>query len=275
MSPASHVRVDGHKVAFSREGSGEPVLLIHGITTASFIWRRIVPLLSPRYDVIAVDLLGFGASQRSASADLSLNAHAERILLLLEKLGLERVHLVGHDLGGGIAQILAIRRPALFTDVALLNPVGYDYWPVPTIRSMRTPVLRHLAMATLNAGVLGMIVRRGLYHRERLTPELLELFRQQISAPEARKPFLRFARCLDSRNLTDIAGALATLPMPVLIVRGDADVYLTPLIAERLHREIPGSRLVRIPTAGHFLQEDEPELVAGALLAHFAGRAHG
>jgi pimeloyl-ACP methyl ester carboxylesterase len=194
---------------------------------------------------------------------------------LIEAIGGGPVHLVGHDVGGGVAQIMAVRSPELVRDLTLVNSVGYDYWPVQPIVSMRTPILRQLAMATLDLGILRILIRRGLHRKDRLSPELLENCRLQTSAEGARKAFLRFVRCLDNADLMEIAADLRGLKIPTLVVRGDADVYLSAEISERLHREIPGSRLVRIPTAGHFAQIDEPEQLAEAMTAFFEGRAGG
>lgn len=266
-----HATVEGYRLAYREEGSGECVLLVHGVTTASFIWKRVVPILAPRYRTVAVDLLGCGASDRPLGVDCSLRRQAELLSGLVRDRGWGPVHLVGHDVGGGIAQILAVRHRELVRDVALLNTVGYDFWPVQPIVTLRTPVLRQLAMATLDLGILKIIVRRALHHPGRLTGELLEDVRREVSAEGARRSFLQFVRALNNRDLTELADDLRRLEVRTLIVRGEADVYLSDEICERLHRDIPGSRLVRIETAGHYLQEDEPEAVGAALLEHFAG----
>lgn len=265
--------VDGFRLAYRQHGSGETVLLIHGVTTASFIWDRVVPHLSPLYRTVAVDLLGCGASDRPLGVDCSLRRQAELLGGLVETAGFGPVHLVGHDVGGGIAQILSVRRPDLVRDLALLNTVGYDFWPVQPIVTLRTPIVRQLAMATLDLGILRIIVRRALFHPERLTDELLGNVRREVSAESARRSFLQFVRALNNRDLTEIADDLRKVAIPVLVVRGDADAYLSAEIAERLHREIPSSRLLRIATAGHYIQEDEPAAVAEALLGHFRAAA--
>jgi len=182
------------------------------------------------------------------------------------------VHVVGHDLGGGIAQILATTYRGCVQTVSVVNTVAFDFWPVQPIVALRTPVIRQMLMALLDVGAFERIVARGLYHKERVTPQLMELFLHPLRTPEGRKAFLHFARCLDNTNLTSIEPALAALDVPFLILRGDADLYLGAANAERLHATVPGSRLERIATGGHFIQEDEPEWVTQRLLSFLDGR---
>lgn len=272
-NPRQSVQVDGHALAYWRMGAGPTVLLIHGITTYSFIWRQIIPQLARSYDVIALDLLGCGASDKPLDLSYSLTAHAERLTLFVDALGLDKFHLVGHDLGGGIGQIFAVNHGQRLIDLALVNTVAYDFWPVQPIIALRTPIIRQLLMASLDMGAFRLVVERGLYHKNRLTRELMELFLAPLATSAGRKAFLHFAKCLDNRNLTEIAARLRTLTVPTLIVRGDADPYLSASIALQLKVEIPAARLSRTATAGHFIQEDEPDWLAGELL-RFMGEHH-
>lgn len=268
------VQAGGHNLAYVRAGSGPTVLLVHGITTDSFIWRQIIPQMSRSYEVIAIDLLGCGASDKTLDVSYSLAAHADRLHLFVEALGIRTFHLVGHDLGGGIGQIFAVHHPERLLDLMLVNTVAYDYWPVQPIIALRTPVIRQLLMASLDMGTFRLIVERGLYHKDRLTNELMELFLAPLATCAGRKALLHFAKCLDNRNLTEIADRLRGLTVPTLIVRGDADPYLRAGISERLQAELPKARLVRTATASHFIQEDEPEWLAAELL-RFMGEQHG
>jgi pimeloyl-ACP methyl ester carboxylesterase len=266
MIDLSTCTVDDRRLAYRRSGCGEAVLLIHGITTNSFIWSEIQPALSEDYDVIAVDLLGCGGSDLNLEADYSIAAQAELVARFIETLEIGPCHLVGHDIGGGIGQIIAVRHRGAIRSLTVINPVGYDFWPVQPIVAMRTPVLRQLAMATLDLGMLRLVVKRALYHRELLDNELMALFWDQMSTTERRKAFLHLARSLNSEQLLAIEGELRTLDLPTLILRGDADIYLSAEICERLHRDISGSRLERIATGGHFLQIDEPDWVTDHLV---------
>ena len=263
-----YCRIDGQRLAYVRCGDGEPMVLVHGITTSSFIWDPLLPLLGARHDVIAVDLLGTGDSDRPVPSDCSLSAHASRLASLLDELRLARVHLVGHDVGGGIAQIVSVRNAGRIATLCLVNSVGYDYWPVQPIVAFRTPILRQLAMASLDLGMLRLILRRAVCRSERITPEFFERVRSEIAVPTARRAFLNSTRCLNNNDLTSIADDLSNLRMKALIVRGERDLFLSPEISKRLHREIPSSRLINVPAAGHFIQLDEPQLLAKAILEH-------
>jgi pimeloyl-ACP methyl ester carboxylesterase len=268
------LNISGHGMAYHREGKGEPVLMVHGITTYSFIWRKIIPLLSGAYDVIAVDLPGCGDSDKPLDISYAIKDHAERLHEFITTLGLAKFHFVGHDLGGGMGQIFAVRHPERLYDLTLINTVAYDFWPVQPIIALRTPIVRQFLMASLDLGTLKLIVKRGIYHRDRVTDELMDLFRRPLQTVEGRKAFLHFAECLDNNNLVEIGDELRGLRIPVLIIRGDADSYLSPAISEKLHREIPGNRLVRIPSGGHYIQEDEPARIAREIIDFFRGNGN-
>ena len=131
---------------------------------------------------------------------------------------------------------------------------------------MRTPIIRQIAMATLDFGMFEVIVKRGLYHKTLLTDELMAFFWKPMKESLGRKGFLHFAKCLDNKNLTEIEEEIRQIKLPVLIIRGDSDIYLSASISDKLHAEIPGSQLIKIPTGGHFIQEDEPEMLAKTIL---------
>ena len=260
--------IDHYNLVYYQVGEGQPLLLVHGIMTYSFIWRKLVPLLKDQYELIVVDLPGCGDADKSLDVDLSLKHHAKVLYQFIRLLYIDRLHLVGHDVGGGICQIMAVSEPQLFYSLTLINTVAYDFWPVQPIISMRTPIIRQLAMASLNLGALKFIVKRGMYHPERVNKELMDLFWYPLKTSGGRKAFLYFVRCLNNNDLLEISDQISQLPMPVLIVRGDADVHLSPLIAEKLHANISGSHYEVLPTAGHFIQEDEPEQLAH-IMSHF------
>ena len=255
-------QVTGCQINYFREGQGEAVLLVHGITTYSFIWSDIFHILKSDFDVIAIDLPGCGASDKSVDVDYSIKHQAELLKEFIDALNIQKVHFIGHDVGGGVAQIFTVRYPKSVITSTFINSVAYDFWPVQPVIAMRTPIIRQLAMAILDIGMFKLIVQRGVFLKEKVTAELMNYFLKPLQSIAGRKAFLHFAACLDNKNLIEIAGQLKEIETPVLIIRGDADVYLGSNISQKLHSEISVSKLVIIPEAGHFVQLDEPEKLA-------------
>ena len=274
MKPTTTATCDigDHQLAYFDEGQGEVVLLVHGITTYSFIWENIAPLLKAKYRVIGVDLIGCGASSKQLDQPYSIKNHAGILKQFMDTLGIEKVHFVGHDVGGGIGQIFAVNYPEMLYDLTLMNSVAYDFWPVQPIIAMRTPIIRQLAMATLDLGAMRLIIRRGIYHKDRLTPELMGYFWAPMRSKQGRKAFLHFAASLDNHHLLEISDSLHKLDLPIFIIRGDADVYLSGGIADNLAQNLSSCKLVKIPTGGHFIQVDEPEWISSELINFFAGK---
>jgi len=264
--------VNGHNIAYFRAGQGETVLLVHGITTYSFIWRQIFTALRQEYDVIAVDLLGCGDSDKPLDVSYALKDHAERLHDFVTSLQISKFHFVGHDLGGGMGQLFAVKYPQMLYDLILVNSVAYDFWPVQPIIAMRTPIIRLFMMASVDFGTLTILVKRGIYHKELVTPELMAKYLKPLRTSAGRKAFLHFAKDLDNHNLMAIAPQLRELTLPVLIIRGDADPYLSSAISEKLHDEIPASKLKRISTAGHYIQEDEPQWLVDTIMEFYSER---
>ncbi len=259
------VFVAGHPMAYHRTGRGEPVLLVHGILAHSFIWRDVIPKLAERYEVVAVDLLGCGDSTMPMRLSLSLKAQADYLAELVQWLGLGKVHFVGHEVGGGIGQTMAIRHPRHVRSLTLVNSVAQNLWPVWPISGLRLPFLRYLVLSTLDAGLFEWTIRRALYHREKVTDDLMMEFYRPLQTLIGRRTLLHFANCLDSADLTRIELDLKKLSIPVNVVWGEADRYLPPRTPDALRALFPSSTLHRIATAGHLVPLDEPATLAEVL----------
>src|SRR5215212_11576073 len=138
------------RVAYYEEGNGEPLLLLHGCPFSSYIWRKVIPLLSPRYRCLAPDLLGLGDTETPEGTDWSLRAQAAMVVGFLDALGIERAHVVGHDHGGAIAQLLAAEHPERVDRLVISNAEAYDNWPSaeerPFVRSTQVPLIGNLIL---------------------------------------------------------------------------------------------------------------------------------
>lgn len=253
------------RMAYTDTGSGAPVMLLHGIPTWSYLYHDVIPLLSPHRRVIAPDFLGHGYSDRRDCFDRSLRAQATAVLRLMDRLELERVTLVGHDTGGGVALILGIEHPDRLERLVLSNVVAYDSWPIDDMVALGNPALAEKTPDEVAAFILSGIAD-GLHKPERNT----DTFRNNIVAPytdeEGKISIIRNASALNTNHTMELVDRHKDIPVRTLVLWGIHDIWQTIRDGERLAREIPDAQLVRLEDASHWLQQDSPERFAREIL---------
>jgi 2-hydroxymuconate-semialdehyde hydrolase len=268
-------RVSGGEVAYADLGEGPAVLLLHGFPTNANLWRREAWLLAQRMRVIVPDLLGYGGSEKPSAADLSEPAQAGYVGELLAQLGIQELAVVGHDIGGGIAQMLCLDGGVDVRTLVLLDSVCFDAWPIQGVKMLRdtTPdqetdqFVQEIVRLTFDLGV---------QHQERLEPGAVDAYVEPWRAdPPA---FFRAARAITGRGLAGRDDELAALGLPVLLIWGEDDPFIGSDLAERLSDTLPGSTLALLPGCSHFVTEDAPQTVAPLvfeyLRARYLGEAH-
>jgi pimeloyl-ACP methyl ester carboxylesterase len=258
------------RMAYTDRGTGEPVVLLHGIPTWSFLYADVIPLLEPSCRVIAPDFLGHGWSDRRDRFDRSLTAQTAAILALLDALEIERATIVGHDTGGGVALIMGIEHPERVARLVLANVVAYDSWPIDDMIALGNPHWRDRPAAEV-AEFVASGLPDGIHNAERLTPR----FREGIVAPyadeEGKISLVRNASALNTNHTMALVDRHAEIAAPTLVLWGVHDPWQTIADGERLAEEIPAAELVRVE-ASHWIPQDAPHEFA-AEIAAFLGRS--
>ncbi len=167
------------RVAWTDLGEGEPVILLHGIPTWSFLYNEVIPPLAETARIIAPDFLGHGYSDRRDFFDRSLLAQTGMIIRLMDHLGIERADFVGHDTGGGVALIMAINHPERVARLVLTNVVAYDSWPIDDMIALGNPNWRSKSPKQVT-DFLASGLPDGIYNKERLTPEFRARHRRAV-----------------------------------------------------------------------------------------------
>ena len=258
----ARVAITAGEIACARQGRGEPILLLHGIPTSTHLWRHVIPLLAQDCAVCALDLLGYGNSDKAPKADLSVRAQAGYVAEFMMRAGLTHATVAGHDIGGGVAQLLALERPELVKRLVLIDTVAYDSWPGPEIDRLKDAAWDTIIeRIDLRKGFRKALLR-GIVHQDRVTDSLVEEYVRPFDGVEGRRAYLRCARALNNRDLLIRAGEIEQLALPVLILWGETDAYQDAKYGQQLADRLPGARLVVIKDAGHFLPEDQPEEIA-------------
>jgi pimeloyl-ACP methyl ester carboxylesterase len=252
-------------MAYADLGEGEAVVLLHGFPTSSELWRREAWLFAQQMRVIAPDLLGYAASEHPLDADLSEPAQARYVAELLEGLGLRSVALVGHDVGGGIAQMLALDAALDVRCLVLLDSVCFDAWPIEGVKMLQSGDPKQETGEFVEE-VCRLIFDLGVAHHERLGEEALAPY----VAPWKDDPaaFFRAARAIRGEGLAGRETELKALDVPTFILWGEEDPFLPSELGERLGETIAGATVALLPGCAHFITEDAPQTV-GPLIHHF------
>ncbi|MEU6501182.1 alpha/beta fold hydrolase [Streptomyces californicus] len=253
-------------VAYERTGSGEPLLLLHGIGHHLQAWEPVTRVLAAEREVIAVDLPGFGVSPPLPDGvPYDLPTVASVLGAFCAELGVDRPHVAGNSLGGLIA--LELGRAGLVRSVTALSPAGF--WTEPE-RRYAFGTLRAMRRAAL-AMPLPLIERlsRGAAGRTALTSTI-------YARPGRRSPEAVVAETLALREATGFHATMAAgrgttfdqdvKGIPVTVAWGTADRILLRRQGIRAKRVLPDARLVRLPGCGHVPMNDDPALVARVVL---------
>lgn len=268
--PGTDHVVDGVRLHVVHHGSGPglPVLLLHGYPTSSYLWRDVQRDLGPRHPTYAPDLLGLGCSERPRAGRYDHASQAGLMLSLLDALGLDRVAVVAHDVGGGVAAHMAALEPSRVAALVLVDtPLHTEVWPVPLVRLQAMPLLgeshgtlMRLAPA-LGRRVLGTSLGRGLVATE-FTPKVLHQYAAPLLSAEGIRGMLAVARAADPGAVQEAFGLVCADPPPSLVLWASDDAWFSPAYGRRVAGELKGASYVEVTDAGHFLPEDRPERVA-------------
>jgi pimeloyl-ACP methyl ester carboxylesterase len=284
MSNLQTIDLHGNRVAYRDEGTGEVLLLIHGMGGNSNNWREVIPTLSKKYRVIAPDLLGHGQSDKPRG-DYSLGAFAVFLRDFLDALGIPRVTVIGHSLGGGIAMQFAHQHHDYCERLILMSSGGLGGEVNRTLRLCSLPGSGFLLQLASSKPVLN--ARKALSTLKSSTEDMSHHWEAHtaLSNPENRQAFLQTLRGVVDRRGQAVC-ALNRLHFnaskPVMIISGDQDSVIPLAHAHAAHEAMPHSRLHILPGVAHHPHTERPEMVASLIddfidghAAHTRGATNG
>ena len=267
-----HVERYGH--------GGAPVVLIHGFGTSSFLWRNVAPALAiTQHTAYAVDLLGYGESDRPFDGDFGLAAQADYLERALTALRVARAALVGVDIGAAIALRLASLRPERVARLVLINPVAFDEVPAEDIRALQRNTARFALRVSRGlfgaSPLLTPVLTGSVAEPDRMPPALVGRYLAPFVGQEGVTHLLALARSVRDTDLDDLD--LTQVRADTLIIRGEKDSWVGPGVSQRLSTEIPDCRVVTMPDVGRLVPEEAPhelsELIATFVSPHIRGFA--
>jgi pimeloyl-ACP methyl ester carboxylesterase len=269
------VTAGGARVRFVEAGDGPPLVLIHGYLSSRLVWEDVLPGLASRFRVIVPDLPGFGDSEKPPPAryPYGFGAFAESLVDVIAALGLGRVSVCGHGMGGGVALTLAARHPAMVDRLMVVDPIVY-------------PHEAHMLAKIANVPVVGPILFKQLCGRTMFNRH----FKETVYGPESKIPWTRVdhlyhlfnvpaareAACATTRAIGDTRPLVALLPRvtaTTLVMWGRGDRAVPVAHGRRLARELQHARF-EVFECGHSPPEECPDAFVGVACA-FLGKAGG
>jgi pimeloyl-ACP methyl ester carboxylesterase len=254
------------RLAIDESGTGDPLVLLHGIATDRHIWDMVVPTLASSRRVVTLDLPGFGQSQ-PVDEGYDLSRVAERIARGLAGRGLRGpLDLVGHSLGGGVAITLAALRPRLIGRLILVAPAGMRPLPAPISRLLATSADAALSARRRAVSLTEMAWGRRLLlamtaaDGAGLPPTLA---RQMVEASATAR---RTEAALAVITSSDLRPVLASVRAPLGVIWGEADRTVPLRALDVVLCARPDARVVRLPGAGHVPMVEQPEEFGDALM---------
>lgn len=252
-------------VAYTDVGEGVPLLLLHGIPTWSFLFHEVIDPLAENFRVIAPDMVGYGYSDRRDRFDRSIEFQANVVERFLAELNIEAAHFVAHDIGGGVAMILADRSPDLVSSMVLSNSVAYDSWPVDEMLALGHPRNAKMKPEEMKQ-LLDKSFEFGLSRRERLTDEFRTGIMAPYLEPEGIVSMVRNAASLNTNHTTPLTNRLSQLTQPTLMVWGVDDRWQPVSTAHRLVEDLPNAKLHAIENCSHWVPQDASEEFTNAVV---------
>ena len=264
------VEVEGRAVYVEQAGSGDALLLVHGFGGSAYSWRRVIPALAEHRRVVAVDLAGFGWTERVADPDAYTLGAQERLLLgVLDVLGIEQADVAGHSYGGGIALWLAARHPERVRSLVLVDSTLPSY----AAERRRGAARSHAAVSTflrgvaLRRGFVRLALKRAFFDDALVTDELVGAYLARLRVEGVVDAYLGLTQPLEEAQ-ADVA--LAAINLPTLVVWGADDELLPARWGEQAAGEMPRARFVVLERCGHVPMEERPEAFVSAVVPYLA-----
>ena len=265
------------KLFYTDEGTGAPVLLIHGFGTNTFTWRHIAPDLAQDHRVIAVDLKGFGKSDKPLDERYAAADQAELLTQLIVDRDLHDLTIVGHSFGGGIALLLALdaddRLKGRIAKLVLLDTIAYAQ-TIPTFfKMLDMPVVSQIGVRAVPSSVqVEVALKIAYFDDSKIDAAEVDAYSQPLETAEGKHAMIHSARQIVPPDLDIISARYKSITLPALILWCDHDRIVPLDVGIKLRRTMPNSKLRIVNECGHMPQEEQPEAVLNQIRLFLADK---
>lgn len=253
--PSKFMMMDGATIHYRDEGTGYPVVLIHGMSSSLHTWEGWTKILSKQYRVIRMDLPGFGLTGPTTDNVYTIPYYESFIARFLDSLGVKECYMVGNSLGGLITWNYALHHPQQVQKIVLLDAAGYAMKKRPFVIDLAQ---NKLLSATMRYITPRFIVAKSMQQvygdPSKITDSVTERYFKMTLRAGNRAAFIAFANGVHDLDTLPIQ----QIKTPTLIEWGEKDQWISPDNAQKFHRDIKGSQLITYPGVGHIPMEEIP-----------------
>ena len=258
------VDVEGLRIFAITQGAGRDIVLVHGNPASTYSWRKIITPLATRYRVHAIDLPGYGFSDKPADGAYTPEWMARHVVGYLDAVGASRAVLVGNSMGGHVASETAILYPQRVAALVLIGAGGLpgNFGHSLAVRMAAWPVIGPVLRSLPSRRRTRDGLRNAVYDPDTISDADVDAYYAPLRTAGGTTAFV--AR-LQQRVPVERVARIRTITAPTLVITGDTDRLVPPAMARQYHELIPGSELLVLERTGHLPQEERPEQVVDAV----------
>lgn len=260
------IEIEGNEIHYIDEGRGETILFVHGTPEWSFGYRNLIKELRKNYRCVALDMLGFGLSDKPTNADCTCLAHANRLKKFIEKLDLKKIHIVTNDFGGGISLSYAIEKPENVANIVLFNTWMWSLKHDPhysTPAKLMSTAFGKFMYLKMNFPV-NVIMPSAFGDKKKLTKNIHSHYKNALPKGERTAAYTFSNELMNAsdwwQGLWDRLSVLNEKQF--LIFWGMKDKFVPPSELEKWKLKIPEAKIITFSDAGHFVQEEKADEMA-------------
>ncbi len=266
------VSVCGIDIHYKTYGNGvTTLLLIHGFGASTYSFNEVSEMFSKNYKVIALDLPGFGLTERVSNSTCNIDPYSregqvEIVKSFIDTIKLENVYLVGHSMGGTVSTIFAMKYPNLIKGVILEDPAIFEQGGSPKIivYVLKNPIGRIFFTMITYPMVLSLqsLINKAFYDKSKVTLEKIKEYKKSL---RVKNWDYGLYRIVSANNQVDFINRISEIKLRVLIINGENDTIVKPEDSEKLSDMITNSKFVSIDECGHIPHEEKPEVFVHAV----------
>jgi pimeloyl-ACP methyl ester carboxylesterase len=252
----------GIKINYYEAGQGLPIILLHGFGACTYTWRYLAPALARDHRVFALDLKGYGLSDKPADGKYAVSDQADMVAAFIRRQDLHDLVIMGHSMGGGVTLMTYFKvrqdNPARVKKLVLIDSAGYPQKMPWFIRFARIPLINIIGSWLASPRFAAhMVLRKCYYNKNKITDEQIDTYAYYGSLPGARQAVMATAQQIVPDNIDAVTARYKTIKVPVLIIWGAEDEVVPLSVGQEFKRDIPDSELMILPQCGHIPPEEE------------------